>query len=530
MSAVPPRIVLATLNAKYIHASLGLRYLLANMERYGGYDLRASTVLREFTIARPAREIVDALLAELSEAAEGPQIVGFGVYIWNVIQTTEVVRLLKAARPSLVVVLGGPEVSHEWQQQEIVALADCLITGWGDVRFPKLCRALFDGEPVPKVIAGEQPSLDQIALPYDEYSDADLAHRVLYVEASRGCPFKCEFCLSSLDKTAWPFDLDQVLAALESLYQRGARSFKFVDRTFNLKVENSARILQFFLDRIEAGADLFLHFELIPDHLPERLQTLIARFPPGALQFEIGIQSFDPEVQQHISRRQDNVRTEANLRWLVEHSHAHLHTDLIFGLPGESLKSFAAGFDRLYGLRPHEIQLGILKRLRGTPIARHTDAHAMRYDPLPPYTVQSTDAVDAQTMARFARLARYWELVANSGRFPRALALMLDDQTSPFAAFLAFADWLWQRAGKTNGLSPEALVDALFDYLVSARGIAVEAVRQTLLADYLASGARSNPACLQGLLKDRGDPISSEKALARRQERHERKEAQGRAA
>lgn len=192
-------------------------------------------------------------------------------------------------------------------------------------------------------------------MPYDEYSDADLAHRLLYVEASRGCPFKCEFCLSALDKTAWSFDLDRFLAEMQRLYERGARNFKFVDRTFNLKVDDSARILQFFLDRLaEEGSagSLFVHFEVIPDHLPERLRQLIAKFPPGALQLEVGIQTFNVEVQQRISRRQDNEKSEANLRWLLEHSQAHLHTDLIFGLPGETLESFARGFDRLYGMKP----------------------------------------------------------------------------------------------------------------------------------------------------------------------------------
>jgi radical SAM superfamily enzyme YgiQ (UPF0313 family) len=194
-----PAIVLATLNAKYIHASLGLRYLLANMARHGGAELRARSVLREFTIARKPQEVVDELLAL------NPAIIGFGVYIWNVTQTGEVLRLLKAQRPEVKVVLGGPEVSHEVDEQAIVQLADHVITGWGDVSFPKLCHALLHGpQPLMKVIAGEQPPLDDIALPYAEYSDADLAHRLLYVEASRGCPFKCEFCLSSLDKRPGP--------------------------------------------------------------------------------------------------------------------------------------------------------------------------------------------------------------------------------------------------------------------------------------------------------------------------------------
>ncbi len=537
--AESPAIILATLNAKYIHAALGLRYLLANMARHGGEDLRQRTLLREFTIARKPQDVVDELLATLdtgSGEGTGPQVIGFGVYIWNVTQTCEVVRLLKAQRPDITVVLGGPEVSHELEGQAIVQLADHVITGWGDVSFPKLCRALLHGpQPLMKIIPGEQPPLDQIDLPYADYSDADLAHRLLYVEASRGCPFKCEFCLSSLDKTAWAFDLDAFLAELDGLYQRGARNFKFVDRTFNLKIEASVRILQFFLDRL--SEDLFLHFEVIPDHLPDRLKAMIAQFPPGVLQFEVGIQSFNVEVQQRISRRQDNDKTEANLRWLVNESNAHLHTDLIFGLPGETLASFAQGFDRLHSLQPHEIQLGILKRLRGTPMARHTAEHGMVYEPEPPYTVLQTHAVTRSEMQRFTRLARYWDLVANSGRFARTLAVLMQGSStllaaplgqtspsslpSPFWSFMAFSDWLWQTTGQTSGLTPEALVDALFDYLSRECGHDVEQVRQTLLADYLASGARARPACLRDVLPAQPAPMPRrQRTLSERQDRH----------
>jgi radical SAM superfamily enzyme YgiQ (UPF0313 family) len=537
-----PAVILATLNAKYIHASLGLRYLLANMG-----DLKPQTALREFTIARKPQDVVDALLLALGEAPPGSvQIIGFGVYIWNVTQTCEVLRLLKATRPSVKVVLGGPEVSHEVDEQEIVQLADHVITGWGEMSFPKLCRALLHGpQPLMKVFAGEQPPLEQIALPYAEYTDADLAHRLLYVEASRGCPFKCEFCLSSLDKTAWAFELEAFLAEMQGLYQRGARNFKFVDRTFNLKIDASVRILQFFLDRLpapdsaEPAGDLFVHFEVVPDQLPDRLKHMIARFPPGVLQFEVGIQSFNVEVQKRISRKQDNDRTVTNVRWLVQESNAHLHTDLIFGLPGETLESFAAGFDRLYALQPHEIQLGILKRLRGTPIARHTAAYGMVYDPEPPYTVRQTGAVDAATMQRFTRFSRYWDMVANSGRFKQTLPLLLGTHRraetgadaglaaasglarSPFYAFLGFADGLWLATGKTSGLSPEALVDALFDYLCASCGLPATVVQTTLVADYLASGARASPRTLKGLLPRQMAPQNhAAKTLALRQERH----------
>ncbi len=527
------KIVLATLNAKYIHASLGLRYLLANMARYGGEDLRTQSVLREFTIGKATEEIAQALLSELGEAdsadgADGAevQIIGLGVYIWNVSATTEVVRHLKRLRPSVVVILGGPEVSYEYVEQEIVRLADYLITGWGDVSFAKLCRSLIHGpRPLMKVHVGEQPALSEIFMPYAEYTSDDLAHRLLYVEASRGCPFKCEFCLSSLDKTAWAFDLDQFLNELDGLYHRGARNFKFVDRTFNLKIDASARILEFFLKRLSAdlSPELFLHFEVIPDHLPDRLKDLIAQFPEGVLQFEIGIQSFDEQVQHTISRRQDNVKTEANVRWLVEHSHAHLHTDLIFGLPGETLASFALGFDRLHKLAPHEIQLGILKRLRGTPIVRHTESFQMKYELAPPYSIIETNTINADAMQAFVRLARYWDLIANSGRYKNTLPFLLTGP-SAFAAFQNFANWLWTSTKATSGLTPEHLTDAIFEYLCSVLDIPAAEATAPLLIDYRASGARGNPQCLRGQF-ERPLPQVKTSKLAQRQARHRESEA-----
>jgi len=502
---MPHRIVLATLNAKYIHASLGLRYLRANMERYGGADLDAVTELREFTIQRTPQDIVDELLRTLGTAQAGDvHIVGLGVYIWNVVPSTQVIQLLKAQRPDVRVVLGGPEVSHELGNQPIVDIADFVITGWGDVSFPKLCRALVHGpQPLMKVIAGEQPVLDDIAMPYDHYSDVDLAQRVLYVEASRGCPFKCEFCLSALDKTAWAFDLDAFLAELASLYGRGARTFKFVDRTFNLKIDASVQILAFFLDKLAAHPKepLFVHFELVPDQLPERLKSCIARFPAGVLQFEIGIQSLNPVVQQAISRRQDATKTEANLRWLTTHSHAHLHTDLIFGLPGEDWESFGRGFDQLWSWRPHEVQLGVLKRLRGTPLALKSHP-GMVFQSEPPYAVLQTDVLSGDEVQSFVRLARYWDLVANSGRFSHTLNLLLQG-TSPFDAFAAFAQWLWQTQERTSGLTPEMLVDALFAYLSVERQLEPDQVRNALLSDYVGSGARASPQSLQGHLPGR---------------------------
>ncbi|MCG3202908.1 MAG: hypothetical protein NFCOHLIN_02794 [Gammaproteobacteria bacterium] len=502
-------IVLATLNARYIHASLGLRYLLANMG-----DLGARTVLREYVIGQRPIDIVEDLLAGR------PRILGLGVYVWNVEEAAKVAALVKEIAPEVVMVLGGPEVSHELDASPIAALADYVVTGWGDASFPRLCRSLLQGErPPARVIAGEQPPLHAIALPYRHYTDADIAHRLLYVEASRGCPFKCEFCLSALDRTAWPFDLERFLAEMQSLYERGARHFKFVDRTFNLSVRTSLRILEFFLARMDDR--LFLHFELVPDHLPEALKSAIADFPPGSLQFEIGIQTLNPEVQALISRRQDNDQALGNLCWLREHTHAHIHADLIAGLPGEDLASFARGFDLLCAQRPHEIQVGILKRLRGAPIARHTEASGMRYNPHPPYNVLATDRIDFATMQRLGRFARYWDLIGNSGRFVHSMADLLGDE--PFARFMRLTDWLYARTGQTHQFAVDRLFDLVAAFLTEELRLPEAEALAPLARDYLASGQRGSPAFLARAPGPCAPPRHTpRRAGSARQDRHHR--------
>lgn len=370
-----PDIVLTTLNAKYIHAAFGLRYLMANLG-----PLREQAALVEFDINQRPLDIVEALLAR------EPRIIGFGVYIWNTAPTLEVIALLKRLRPSLKIVLGGPEVSYETETQDIVALADHVILGEGDLKFAEVCRQLLaGGTPPARILPAELPDFSQLALPYEFYDDRDVAHRVIYVEASRGCPFTCEFCLSSLDIPVRQVPLPALLAALDRLLQRGVKQFKFVDRTFNLNVNVGRAILEFFLERYQPGH--FFHFEMVPDRLPEALREVIAKFPPGTLQFEVGVQTFNPEVGGLIKRRQSYERLEENLQFLRQHTGVHVHADLIAGLPGEDLESFASGFDRLVALGPQEIQVGILKRLRGTPLARHDAEWGMVYSPKPPYEI-----------------------------------------------------------------------------------------------------------------------------------------------
>ncbi len=507
------RIVLATLNARYSHTSFGLRYLLANMG-----PLQSQTVIKEFTINDSVSDILAAILEEQ------PAIVGLGVYIWNVDQTTRLIADLKRISPQTVVVVGGPEVSYETDGQAITALADYVITGEADLEFRTLCETLLNlsanQKPGPKIMHAAVPALDQVRLPYNHYSAEDLAHRVLYVEASRGCPFTCEFCLSALEIPVRAFSLEVFLEAMQQLLDRGALQFKFVDRTFNLNLRVSRAILEFFLERYRPG--MFLHFELIPDRLPDSLRQIIQKFPAGSLQFEIGIQTFNDSVGQLISRPQDNAKLEENLSFLRYETGVHIHTDLIVGLPGETLDSFAAGFDRLYGMRPQEIQVGILKRLRGTPIIRHDEEWQMLYSQHAPYEILSNRLLSFAQIHRLKRMARFWDLVGNSGNFQASLQKMLDLQPSAFFEFYRFSEWLFEKENRRHGIALSRLFERVFEYLTDERGEDKAEIATILWSDYTRAGRRDRPAFLRPYeLPEPPARSAVERTVPERQSRHQ---------
>jgi radical SAM superfamily enzyme YgiQ (UPF0313 family) len=554
-----PDIVLTTLNARYIHAAFGLRYLLANLG-----ELRPRACLAEFDINQRPLDIAEVLLAR------NPKVIGFGIYIWNLEPTTEVIAAIKRVRPDVKVILGGPEVSYETEQQQIVRLADHVITGEADLKFAEVCRGLLaqagdgvtslhsthelgvrspefrDETPhvvsYPKIIPAEPPEFSQLALPYDLYTHDDIAHRIIYVEASRGCPFSCEFCLSSLDIPVRQVPVATLLEQLQRLLDRGVKQFKFVDRTFNLNIAISKTILEFFLERYQPGN--FFHFEMIPDRLPESLREIIARFPPGALQFEVGIQTFNEKVCYLISRRQNYEKLADTFHFLRCETGVHIHADLIAGLPGETLESFAAGFDRLVALGPQEIQVGILKRLRGTPIVRHDTEWQMVYNPHPPYEILHNKLIDFATMQRLRRFARYWDLVGNRGNFIETTPLIwsvgqpsspspfkseksetgrIPGLASPFYSFLQFSDWLYERTGRTDSIALTRLMELSFEFLTEQLPLDPKQVAKILWRDYQRGGRHDKPGFLKDFVpaEDTVIPLLESKVvLPKRQARH----------
>ncbi len=474
-------IILTTLNARYAHASIGLRYLYANM---GG--LQAQTQLLEFTINDPVRDIAERLLTN------NPDLIGIGVYIWNALQVKSLLNLIKQIRPQTVIVLGGPEVSHTPLRVDLSA-ADFIIAGEADLAFVRLCKTLFDGQPVAeKRIQDRVVDLNQIQLPYAYYSDEDIQHRILYFEASRGCPFRCEFCLSSIESSVRDLETEKLLQALESLWLRGARSFKFVDRTFNLNIRIANRLLDYFITK---ESPYFVHFEVIPDHFPGRLKQRIEQFPAASLQLEIGIQTFNPQVANNIHRKLNLGRIEENIGFLDRCTSAHLHLDLIVGLPGEDLASFGAGLDHLCSITCGEIQIGILKKLSGTTLSRHDATFGMIYSTEPPYEILQNNLLGFAQIQDMKRFARFWDLYYNSGNFSGSIRLLWPN-ADIFDQFWNFARWIYQQTRSTWKISLNRQATLLYHYLTTVKKRSAEETGTTLAADLLTINGRKLPLIL----------------------------------
>ncbi len=471
-------ILLTTLNARYTHSALGLRYLLANMGA-----LRAQTQLLEFTINEEVQSIAERLLEHR------PAIIGIAAYIWNASEMSALVEILKKVAPEVTVIVGGPEASHAPFRVDF-SQADYLLQGEGDVAFGELCaQILSKSAPKEQIIKAPLPELKNLRLPYDEYTDHDIAHRYIYVEASRGCPFKCEFCLSSIDEKVRSFDEEALLAAFERLWERGVRSFKFIDRTFNLNIRFANRLMDFFLSK---EPSYFVHFEVIPDHFPDSLKERIQAFPPASLQLEIGIQTLQESIAEGINRPLKLPKIKENLRFLEEETSAHLHLDLIVGLPDESLEQFGENLDLLCSLSRSEIQVGILKKLSGTTLSRHDEAAGMVYSDRPPYDVLATGKVSFAEIQAMKRFARFWDLLYNSGNFNRSVRLIWGEG-SVYAHFRSFSAWMYTQTQSTWKISLDRLGRLLYDYLTQAAGQDAKIVAQALAEDMMATPGRTIP-------------------------------------
>lgn len=485
--------VLATLNAKYIHMSLALRYLKA----YSGREFEIE--LAEFTIKDPAMNIVTDLFRR------APDVVGFSCYIWNIEETIAVIRMLKKIRPDVRVVLGGPEVSYDVEYwMERVPEADFIVFGEGEETFHHLLKELSAGTEKLHFVFGAayrradgtvvvnpgRPKLALDDIPSPHYFAEDLESlgvRVVYFETSRGCPFSCQFCLSSIEVGVRYFDIERTKRDLLHLIRSGARLIKFVDRTFNIRREYALEIFRFLIEN--HGGSCVFQFEITADIMrPEVLAYLAEHAPPGVFRFEIGVQSTNEETNEIIQRKQNFAKLSRTVTTIRESGKIAQHLDLIAGLPQEDYASFRGTFNDVFALRPEELQLGFLKMLRGTGVRARAAEHGYVYMDRAPYEILGNDLLPFSDIVRIKQaedvLEKYW----NSHRMDATVRYLIDRVfPSAFDFFQEFGAYWESRGWERIGHQLEDLFIRLREFLASRGGeaaLSLSVVEGLMKLDY----------------------------------------------
>lgn len=483
-------IVLTTLNAKYIHTNLAIRYL----KSYASPEYEP--ILAEYTIKDPVLNIVSDIYQKK------PSIVGFSLYIWNIEESIKVIRILKKTNPELVIIAGGPEVTYDFDKWlEKVPEIDFIVLGEGERTFKQLLdyhagkidlnevhgvAYLEDGKlrstaPGPKLDLRELPS------PFRFSDDVPhLANRVTYIETSRGCPFSCQFCLSSIEVGVRYFNRDSVKDDIRYLMKNGAKTIKFVDRTFNISRSYAMEMFQFLIDEHLPGT--VFQFEITGDIMrPEVINFLNENAPAGLFRFEIGVQSTNDLTNELVKRRQNFEKLSRTVNMVKEGGKIAQHLDLIAGLPEEDYDSFRNTFNEVFAMRPEELQLGFLKLLRGTGLRIQAEQYGYTYIDEAPYEILSNNVLTFDDILRIKQtedvLEKYW----NDNRMPRTVEYLVSEAfETPFDFFQQFGTF-WETKGWSRiGHQLQDLYTRLEEFLLEFGKTDMNIVRSLMKIDYLA--------------------------------------------
>ncbi|WP_150283816.1 B12-binding domain-containing radical SAM protein [Rummeliibacillus sp. TYF-LIM-RU47] len=483
-------IVLATLNAKYIHTNLAIRYLKA----YAQPDF--NPVLAEYTIKDPTFNIVSDLYRK------SPDILGFSCYIWNIEETIKVIQMVKKVSPHTKIVLGGPEVSydvHVWLKR-LKEDVDCIIMGEGEHSFKQLLHYYHGKIPLSEVPgiaylkedkveihqAAQKVDLRDMPSPYRFEEDLPhLSKRIAYIETSRGCPFNCQFCLSSIEVGVRYFNREKIKEDIRYLMNNGVRTIKFVDRTFNISRSYAMEMFQFLIDEHQEG--VVFQFEITADIMrPEVIQFLNDNAPKGLFRFEIGVQSTNDLTNDLVKRRQNFSKLTRTVTMVKEGGKIDQHLDLIAGLPEEDYHSFRQTFNDVFALRPEELQLGFLKLLRGTGLRLQAKQYGYDYVDVAPYEIVANNVLSFDDMLRIKQtediLEKYW----NDHRIDYTIDYLVSSVfETPFDFFQEFGTY-WDNQGWSRiGHQLEDLFLRLIAFLEQRGNVNMNIIVSLLQLDYL---------------------------------------------
>ena len=485
-------VVLSTLNSKFIHSSLALRYLKAYGEAHGqAYDIV------EYTINMPVLHI----LSDITE--HDIDILGFACYIWNIEMTLHVVDMVKAVRPDIKIVLGGPEVSFTADELlERCPNIDYIVQGEGEEAFHALVTALQlgndglnpvipgvrgrrDGSILGSLEAVEVSDLSFIPFPYTEEDMEDLEHKIIYYESSRGCPFSCQYCLSGNKNTVRFFPQERTLEELQWFIDHGVKQVKFVDRTFNCAPHHHRPLMEFMRD---SDTDMNFHLEMEPELMTEWETNILCETPPGRIQIEVGVQSTHKKTLDAINRYNDWPYIQKSIRPIIQAGRTHVHMDLIVGLPHEDFNRFGQSFNDLFSLQPHALQIGFLKLLKGSGVRRMREYKYVA-DPLAPYEVLSTHVLPYDDVRFLKYFEDVFERFYNSERFRTTFGYigqqLIHGETDAFTYFCDMTRaWLKEGNHKVNLKDIDQIEFLYRFFLAKGDTIAAELLQYDTLVSY----------------------------------------------
>lgn len=495
------KVLLGAVNAKYIHSNLAVYCLKAYAEKYG--DTSDEVSIGEYTI----NQQLDEILRDIYKRK--PDMLCLSCYIWNLTYVEEICREIKKVMPQIIIWIGGPEVSYDGVKVlERLPEVDGVMKGEGEQTFCDLLHFYQDKtadglqnmkgivyrEKTGQIVENEwRKTMDLSKVPF-VYENMELfEHKIIYYETSRGCPFSCSYCLSSIDKCLRFRDLELVKKELQFFIDHKVPQVKFVDRTFNCKHDHALAIWK-YLEEHDNGITNF-HFEVSADLLNEEELEIITAMRPGLIQLEIGVQSTNPDTIREIHRTMDLDKLAAKVARVNQAGNIHQHLDLIAGLPFEDIKSFAVSFDDVYRMRPEQLQLGFLKVLKGSYMETKKEDYGLQYKSTPPYEVLSTRWISYEEILHLKGIEEMVEVYYNSRQFEETLEELGKEYESAFTMY----EKLWSYYKKQNyhqvNHKRSERYEILLGFVREYHPEKVEYYRELLTYDYyLRENAKSRPA------------------------------------